>query len=389
MSEEEKNSPKIGIGILGYGTMGRVFSNGFMNASQVFWPLPAQPELVKICGRNKELVSSTADRLGFPEYCTDWEDLVNDDRIDLILNCGPNNIHAEPCIAAAKNKKHILCEKPLGMNAGEARAMLDSVEKAEVYNICNYIYRTVPAIVKLKEMISEGVFGKINIFRGIFLTDFSADPEKPVIWRNRKEIAGYGVSGDLSSHIIDLARFLVGDIDNVIASNNTITQSRPVEKGSSERYEIELEDCSRAILEFKDGAFGTIESCGVCFGHGATAKFEINGELGSAWWSFDNINYLNIFLKNDKNNTKGFKAVKITDDDHPYYKKWPDFSYTTGISYINLFTHMAYSLICLVKDGREPYPGLATFKDGYMANLICDSIQESSESGKRIIIEEL
>ncbi|MBM3703349.1 MAG: Gfo/Idh/MocA family oxidoreductase, partial [Actinobacteria bacterium] len=148
MAAEKKAGeiPEIGIGVLGYAFMGKAHSNGYKKMPYIFWPPPAKPKLIKICGRTEEKVAEEAKRYGYLDYCTDWHDLVGDERINIFVNVGPNNIHAEPCIEAAKAGKNVVCEKPLARNADEAKAMLDAVSKAGVKHLCNFNYRMMPAL---------------------------------------------------------------------------------------------------------------------------------------------------------------------------------------------------------------------------------------------------
>ena len=181
--------PEVGIGMLGASFMGKAHSNGYKQMSYIFWPPPAIPKLVKICGIPEKTVANEAKRFGYESYTTNWHDLITDDRIVIFDNCGPNNLHAEPCIAAAQAGKHIICEKPLARNSEEARRMLDAVNRTKVKHICAQNYRLLPATILAKKIIDEGRIGKIFHFMAIYQQDWIVDPNFPFIWKLNKELS--------------------------------------------------------------------------------------------------------------------------------------------------------------------------------------------------------
>ena len=209
----------IGIGMLGYAFMGKAHSNAYKTLAYMTWPPPLMPQLVAIAGRNEEAVSEAARRYGFAEYKTDWKALVGDDRIELFDNSGPNNLHAEPTIAAAEAGKHVICEKPLGRDAAESYETWQRVQAAGVKHMCAFNYRFVPAVRLAHQMISSGELGELQHFRGAYLQEWGTTEGD--IWRFEKATAGSGSLGDLGAHVIDLARYLVGEITEVAAITQT------------------------------------------------------------------------------------------------------------------------------------------------------------------------
>ena len=231
--------PSVGIGMLGYAFMGKAHSNALKKLPYMIYPPPAIPELVAISGRNEAAVSEAAQRFGYAAHYTDWRDMIADDRVQLFDNGGPNDAHAEPCIAAAKAGKHVFCEKPLGRNAEESKLMLDAVTKAGVKNMVAFNYRFVPAIVHARNLIASGALGRIYHFRASYLQEWIMPHfNTPMIWRLRKENAGSGALGDLGAHIIDLGRYLVGEMSSVSAMAKTFIKERAGggwQHGSSDR----------------------------------------------------------------------------------------------------------------------------------------------------------
>jgi len=286
--------PEVGIGMLGYAFMGKAHSNALTQMPYIFWPPPARPRLVKICGRNEEAVKEEANRYGYEEYCTDWKDLINDDRIDIMINGTPPDVHPETCIAAAKAGKHILCEKPLARNSREAKEMLDAVNKAGVKHLCNFNYRMIPAVVLAKQFIQDGKLGKLYHFRARYLQEWIADPEFPLVWRLQKKIAGNGVVGCLGSHIIDLARFLCGEPTAVMGATRTFVDERPLVDDPGKRGKVDVDDAFVSTIEFENGAIGTLEGSRFCLGRKNYGAIEVNGSLGSLYLDLENMNFLHV-----------------------------------------------------------------------------------------------
>ena len=374
--------PEIGIGMLGYAFMGKAHSNGYKKMPYIFWPPPATPKLIKICGRTEEKVSEEAKRYGYLEYCTGWHDLINDERIDIFVNVGPNNIHSEPCIEAAKAGKHIVCEKPLAGNAREAKAMLDAASKAGVKHLCNFNYRMVPALVLTKKLIMDGKLGRIFHFRANYLQEWIVDPQFPLIWRLDKEIAGSGALGDLGAHIVDLARWFCGEPESVMAMTKTFIDERPLPDNPSKKAKIEVDDAFISTVEFKEGAIGVLEASRFCPGRKNFETIEINGELGSIYWDLENMNNLHVYFKDEvQSDTIGFHAVNVTESFHPYYDRWWPHGHIIG--WENTFVHTAYNIVNAVINDAKLEPMVATFEDGYRAAVICDTILQSAKSGKK------
>src|SRR5579885_53467 len=222
-----ENIPTIGVGVLGYAFMGKAHANAYKKLPYIFWPPAAIPRLVTIAGRSEQAVAEAARRYGFARYTTDWRQVVSDPEVQIFDNGGPNNMHAEPCIAAAEAGKHIICEKPLGRTAAESKQMLDAVTKAGVKHSAGFNYRFVPAVRLARDLIQQGKLGRIYHFRAQYLQEWITDPNFPAVWRLKKDVAGSGVLGDLGAHIIDLARYLVGEPKSINGLTRTFIAERP------------------------------------------------------------------------------------------------------------------------------------------------------------------
>ena len=255
----------IGVAMLGYAFMGKAHSRAFREAAYLEPAL--QPRLVSISGRTAEKVEEARRLHGWEEATTDWREQVADERVQLFDNGGPNDLHAEPTIEAARNGKHVLCEKPLGRSAEEAHTIWRAAEEAGVVHMCGFNYRFVPAVRLAREIVESGDLGELFHFRARYLQSWGVDA--PPSWRFDKEAAGSGALGDLGAHIVDLGRYLIGEPAAVGAVVRTFIEGH------------EVDDSFAATVEFEGGVVGTLEASRLATGRINQNTFEINGSRGS------------------------------------------------------------------------------------------------------------
>jgi len=378
--------PELGVGMLGYAFMGKAHSHAYIDLPIFFWPPPAKPKLIAICGRTEELVSEAAKRYGYKKYYTEWKDLIKDEEVELFDNSASNNMHAEPCIAAAEAGKHIFCEKPLALNAKEAKRMLNAVEKANIKHMVGFNYRFVPAVRLAKKLIEEGYLGRIYHFRARYLQEWIMDPNFPLIWKLRKEVAGSGPIGDLGSHIIDLGRFLVGEVKSVSSITTTFIKERPIANQPNKKGKVTVEDAFEAAVEFENGAVGTLEATRFAGGRKNFNNFEINGEKASIEFNLERLNELKVYnLDESKQDIMGWHDILVTESHHPFIEHyWP---HGHIIGWEHTFINEVFHILDAIANGKEVGPHAATFEDGYKCNVIMDAIMESAEKGKRVTIQ--
>jgi len=360
-------APEIGVGMLGYAFMGKAHSNAFKKIAYMTWPPPLEPRLVGIAGRNAEAVREAAERYGY-EYATgDWHELIADDRIGLFDNGGPNSLHAEPTIAAAEAGKHVICEKPLGRDADESYEIWRQVAATGVKHLCGFNYRFVPAARLAREMIESGELGEIRHFRGRYLQDWGDDPTLDT-WRFHPDEAGSGALGDLGTHVVDLARFLAGEIDAVSGFAKTFLPGRSVD------------DAIEAAVQFAGGAVGTIEATRLALGRRNAFQWEINGTKASLAFDMERLNELQVF-RADGDRARGFKTVLVSETDHPFMSHWwpPGHIIGWGDTFVHELNHVLQAIV----DDGDVAPFGATFEDGYRAAEVCDAIVRSGQSGQR------
>ena len=389
MQEEKK---QVRIGMIGYKFMGKAHSHAYRDMP-FYFDSNVEPVLQAICGRDEEGVKEAAHKMGWNSYETDWRKLIERDDIDLIDIVTPNNRHAEIAIAAAKAGKHVFCEKPLAMTLDEAQEMLKAVEENGVMHVINHNYRFSPAIQWAKKLITEGRLGKIYHVRATYLQDWIMDPAFPLVWRLNKEVCGSGSHGDLAAHSIDLARFLVGEFEEVSGILETFIKERPIVESSSglsgsastDTYgKVEVDDASIFLARFENGAIGTFEATRFAGGNRNGNRIEINGEKGSIRWNMEKMNELDVYFHNDEPGLQGFRTVSCTEEIHPFAGSyWP-----AGhiIGYEHTFINLIADMLSSLDKGENPEPN---FVDGVRNQAVLAAVEQSSETKRWISVANL
>lgn len=371
----------LNIGLVGYKFMGKAHSNGYSRIN-MFFDTDNKIVLKSICGRDEKWLKKSADQFGFESYNTDWRQMVARDDIDVVDITTPSNYHAEIALVAAENKKHIFCEKPLALTLSDARAMLSAVEKNNVKHQIGFNYRFAPAIILAKKLIDEGKIGKIYHYRATYLQDYIVDPNFPFVWRLDKKVCGSGSLGDLGAHIIDLGRFLVGEFEEVIGMEKTFCKKRPmVERmeglsglGNADAplVDIEVDDATVMMIEFKNGAIGTIEATRNALGHDNDMVFEINGSKGSIRYRFERMNELEYYCNDDEREVRGFRNIATSHSCHKYLEHWWPAGHPIG--YEHTFVHELYEFTNSIINDTPTTPN---FNDGVKCSQIIEAVEQS------------
>lgn len=372
----------LGVGLIGY-SIGRVHTHAWLNMPFFYYPPPARPVLVGVCGRNRDRVKAFAEKYGYKRTFDKWQDLVKDPDVDLLDICTPPYLHAEPSILAFESGKHVLCEKPLARTAEEALKMLRAAEKSGLKHMTGFNYRFIPAVSYAHKLIEEGFVGRILNFRGAYLNIEVGDlgylnPEFPLDWHFRSETAGYGAISDLGTHIIDIARFLVGEVASVAGATATFIKERPLPEFPDKKGKVEVEDSAVAAMKFENGALGTIETSWMAPGRKDFLRFEVNGSEGSVRFNLERINELEIFSLKDPNETRGFRDILTTSGGHPLMDKyWVEQG--GGFGWDHAFVNEIHHFVDCIAYDRKIEPAGATFLDGYKNCLMMDAIVKSAE----------
>jgi len=366
----------VGVGLIGHGFMGRAHSLAWRNIT-LFTDSPLTPVLKAVAGRSEDALRGFAARFGFERYYTDYKLMIKDPGIDIIDNVTPNYMHAEPTIEAMEAGKHVIVEKPMAMNSREAYEMVRVAERTGVINMVAHNYRFVPAIVLARQLIGSGSLGRIYHFRALYLQQSLANPEAPMTWRLRREYAGYGTIADLGSHVIDLARYLIGEVVSVNGTLYTFNRFR-VNQAAGVREEVNVDEGFTAMLRFENGAVGLIEASKLATGHYNSLIIEVNGSEGSIRFDLERINELEVHLAKD-GELSGFRRILVTQRTHPYLRFWWPPGHVLG--WEHTFTHEIYHFLTRLAEGKDVAPEAANFRDGLRVMRIIEAIAESSERG--------
>jgi predicted dehydrogenase len=384
---------ELGIGLVGYKFMGKAHTNGYRQMNMFMDP-GARVRLKVLCGRDGDWLRKNARQFGFEGFETDWRALCKREDVDAVDITTPSNYHADIAIAAAESKKHVFCEKPMALALADARAMLKAAEDNGVKHQVGFNYRFAPAVRLAKKLIDGGALGTIYHFRALYLQDWIIDPGFPRVWRLDKSICGSGSLGDLGAHIIDLGRYLAGEYKQVIGLEKTFVKQRPL----VERMEglsgaagagaplgsVDVDDATVFLMEFENGAIGSIEATRFAAGHDNDMLFEINGSKGSIRYRFERMNELEFFSREDDRATAGWRNIATTHSVHDYMPNWWPPGHVIG--YEHTFTHELYEFVQAIANGAETSP---SFHDGVKNAEVIEAVEQSIRNRCWINISEV
>ncbi|MFC7546046.1 Gfo/Idh/MocA family protein [Plantactinospora sp. GCM10030261] len=386
---------QLRVGMVGYAFMGAAHSQAWRTVNRVY-DLPARARMAVICGRDSSRVAAAADRLGWEGHTTDWRDLVNRDDIDVVDICTPGDSHAEIALAALAAGKHVLCEKPLANTVDEAREMTTAAARARgdgIRSMCGYNYRRVPAVALMRQLVADGRIGTIRHIRASYLQDWIVDPQFPLVWRLRREVAGSGALGDIGAHIIDLTQYVSDQrITGVSAVTETFVRQRPLPAESSglsatadghgapaempTTGEVTVDDAAVFVARLDGGALATYEASRFATGRKNALRVEINGSLGAVAFDLERLNELEFYDATQPSPEQGFRRILVTEPEHPYLSAWWPPGHIIG--YEHSFTHQARDFLTAIATGADPAP---SFADALQVQVVLDAVLRSAERG--------
>jgi predicted dehydrogenase len=375
---------EIRVALIGHQFMGIAHSNAFRNA-EMWAGIPAKITMKCVCAKDSpENLKEFANKFGWEEIETDWHKVVTRDDIDLVSIATPNSLHKEIAIEAAKNGKHILCEKPLANNLDEAKEMRDAVEKAGVKHCCGYSYRFTPSLALARQLVLESRIGRIHHVFVRYAQDWITDPNFGMVWRFDKKIAGSGPLGDLSAHSIDATRFVTGlNFKEVTGNLQTLIKERPLDSNNPEgpKGQVTVDDVAQFLVNFEGGATGCFESTRLATGRKNYNTIEVNGEKGSIVWNFEDQNYLMYYDNTQSPKEAGFRKINATHDVHPYGGGW--WPQGHGIGYADSFVMEVAEFVKSIVADTSFNPN---FEDGVKCQEVLEAIEESANLRKWVEI---
>jgi predicted dehydrogenase len=376
------------VGLIGYKFMGKAHSNAWRQVNHFFPELPARIELTAICGRDAAAVERARGLFGWARAETDWRKIVAAPDIDIVDISTGNDTHCEMALAALQAGKAVICEKPLARNLAEARHMLAAARRAGAVHMVCHNYRRIPAVALARQMILAGELGRsIRHFHARYAQDWLVNPNVPLFWKLQKNLAGSGAHGDINAHIIDLGRYLVGEFEEVCGMMETFIKERPLPKPGSvppqpaaggKKGKVTVDDAVSWIGRFENGALASLEATRFALGRKNHIAFEINGDKGSLYFDFEDMNRLKFYSANSAAGRHGFTDILVTDQEaHPYARHWWPPGHIVG--YEHTFVNTFADFVQAVAANKSVHP---TFLDGARCMAVMEAVTESSAGRK-------
>jgi predicted dehydrogenase len=330
---------------------------------------------VSVCGRDAAALDGFRNRYGWDTTVTDWHEQLADDRVDVFDNTAPNHLHLEPTLAAIRHGKHVLCEKPLGRTADEARRLWVEADRASVVHMCGFNLRFLPAVRLARELIDRGELGEVTHFRARLLASSALRADQRRTWRFDRRESGSGAVADLGSHLVDMARCLAGEVVAVAAATRTFVAERDGER-------VDVDDAFAAVIELEGGAIGSLEASRAAGRRSNEVAFEVDGTRASLGFRIDRLNQLELISER-----KQVCHLDVTDPSDPFMGRygWPSPGHAIGWG--DSFVHEIGHLLEAVTGPVTVTPHGADFEDGYRCAEVCDAILRASESGRREAVE--
>lgn len=374
----------LGVAVVGFGWMGRVHTQAYARVPHHFPQLPVRPELVAVADEVPGRAEEAAEQYGFTTAARDWREVAADPRVQAVSIAAPNFLHREIGVAMAEAGKHIWIEKPVGLTAEDARAVAGAVTKAGVQGTVGFNYRNAPAVAAARELIASGEIGTVTHVRIRLFSDYAAHPEGALTWRYERERGGSGVLGDLASHGVDLARFLLGEIASLAADTAVFVPERARPTGATaghtrsaggELGPVENEDYVSCLLRFASGARGVLEACRVSVGEQNNYGFEIHGTTGAVSWDFRRMGELSV-SRGTSYQDQPVSTLYVGPGHGEYAAFQPGSANSMG--YDDLKVIEAYNFLRSVTEGTA-YG--ATVEDAVRSAAALDAMSRSAESG--------
>ncbi len=369
--------PTLTVALIGHRFMGKAHSNAWRQAPH-FFALPVDLRLKTLCGRDRTATRKAAAEFGWEKIETDWRRVMDDPEVDIVDICTPNDTHCEIAVAAARAGKAILSEKPLARDLPEAEAMLRAVKKARVVNMICHNYRRIPAVALAKRMIERGELGdRLFHFHARYAQDWIVDPKFPLVWRLQSGVSGSGALGDISSHVVDLARYLVGEFREVCGGMETFVKQRSTEKSRQPTriQRVDVDDAVSMVGRFRSGALASVEATRFAPGRKNSLTFEINGSEGSLAFDLEELNKLLFFSRRDPPDAQGFREIIVTEPSQPYVANWWPPGHTIG--YEHTFVHTIADFVKAVVARRKVEPN---FEDGVRNQRVLEAVAKSART---------
>ncbi len=367
-------SPDVGIGIAGYGMMGRAHSYAY-TVAPVMRHLGHRPRLRVISGRDREKVARAAAAYGFESWTEDWREMVARPDVDIVDICTPPGTHAEIAAAAAAAGKAVICEKPLAITYAQAEKAVEAVTKAGVLSAVGFNYRRLPAVSLMKRMVDEGAIGTVRLVRATWLSDEFVDPAIPFDWRFDRAMGGSTIA-DLGSHLLDMATWMAGGIAEVSAQSETFVRERS-------GRQVSVDDASSALVRFDSGARGVFEMARTAVRRPCDFTLELNGDRGTLVFEYARLNELMYGAAGDNPGLYGMRRIRAEHESHPYARDW--WPIGQGVGYGASFVNHLGDLLERWPEG----PWKPDFAQGAAVQAVCEAIETAAAEHRWVDVDEV
>lgn len=363
----------------GYGSIGRIHTLSYRELPMLYPGKLPKIHLAAVCTARQETARAAAEEGGYALWVTDVEELARQASVDVVDCCTPNHLHRPTLLAAIAAGKHVYCEKPLALNAAEAREIVREAGKAGVSVGLTFNYRFVPAVMRARQMIADGALGEVYSFRAEYYHTGYQDPLRPLTWRMKKELSGGGALVDMGSHLIDLIRHLLGEFTSVNAVTRTFIRERPIERGSRQLGEVTVDDAAWLQVRLQGGSVGSIEVSRFATGTLDDLKLEIFGSKGALRFNLMDANWLYWF---DATRAGGFMGgdqgwTRLETVQHYRGASTPPARSILG--WTRTHAECQYTFLRAIAEGRDPEPGIL---DGLRTQLVMEATYASAQSGQ-------
>jgi len=365
---------EVGIGMIGYGMMGRAHSYAY-TALPVMRRLPVKPTLVILSGRDREKVQQAATNYGFDTWTTEWRDVIKSPDVQVVDICTPPGTHTEIATAAAEAGKAVICEKPLAVTYLQAAQAALAVKKAGVLNAVGFNYRRLPAVSLMKQMIDQGAVGHVRLWRATWLSDEFVDPRIQFDWRFDKSM-GASTIADLGSHVLDLALWMVGPVEEVSGQSETFMRSRS-------NQNVTVDEASSALIHFESGALGVMEVARTAVRRPCDLTVEVNGDEGTLAFDYSRLNELRFGDGSDDPGVYGMRTIRAEHESHPYARNW--WPVAQGVGYGASFVNHLGDLLERYPEG----PWEPDFAQGAAVQAVCEAIERSAAERRWVRVSEI
>ncbi|MBV9173113.1 MAG: Gfo/Idh/MocA family oxidoreductase [Chloroflexi bacterium] len=374
------------VAIVGAGMIGRLHARAFQAIESTFGDAGWRVELSVIADADEALTRDAQERWKIGRAVPSWRDVVEADDVDIAVVGLPNQDHRAAVEALVAAGKHVLCEKPLAPTVEAARSMLDAARRAGVVHGIGFNLRRAPAIAAIRQMLVDGAIGAPRHLSGHFFTDYAVSTAVPFTWRYQRSLAGSGALGDVGSHILDLARYLLGDIAAVTgATLATFIHERPVPAAhvtghnigptTGQTGKVDTDDSGAFTCRFASGAIGDIRFSRVAPGHRGPA-FDLIGSEGAISFDMRRPGEFGICSAPPGRDAVGSGFRRLAAD--PRFPYGSDLVAPIGFDYVDTYVAQAYEFLSAVAQQRQYEPG---FEDGFAIAEVCETVQRLADSG--------